>query len=364
MNSRKTTPKGRLEDEVLIPISITPTKDIVAESEVERIGFVSLGLTEAKIEEFLRKNVRLLFDEEEDDETLLIVGQQAVNVKGARNDLVAIDGNGNLVLIEIKRDAADMASRAEAMEFQAVRYAASLATIATVDDLVERMFARYIKKWNQEFDTHELTAEELGKRIVNGFLSKNNAEKSFNRCQRILLVSSTFDEQTLSAAAWMSANGIDISCISLNPIRAGGSGNGPLYLAAEKLIPAKKIEDFYVEFGERADVTGDTTQKSDFKKTRTNLPRMAKLVEWGIVAEGMKLTLKGFDDSEAVVKDAKSVDFGGETMSFNEWGTKVTGWSAICIYDWAVTPAGETLATLRAAKMQEESAKAQIVPPS
>ena len=79
------------------------------------------GLSEAKIEEFIRKNIRLIFDQEEDDETLLIVGQQVVNLKGARNDLVALDGNGNLVLIEIKRDAADMTSRIEAMEFQAVR---------------------------------------------------------------------------------------------------------------------------------------------------------------------------------------------------------------------------------------------------
>ena len=145
-----------------------------------------------------------------------------------------------------------------------------------MDDLVERVFSRYIKKWNKEFDLRELTPEELGKRIVNGFLSKNNAQKSFNRCQRIILVSSTFDEQTLSAAAWMSTNGIDISCISLNPIRPVGSSDGPLYLAAEKLIPAKKIEDFFVEFQERADSVSNLAIRSETKKPRTSLPRMAQ----------------------------------------------------------------------------------------
>lgn len=339
---------------MLIPITITPTKDIITEAEVEKVCFESLGLTEAKLEEFLRKNIRLIFDEDEDDETLLVVGQQAVNLKGARNDLVALDGNGNLVLIEIKRDAADMASRIEAMEFQAVRYAASLATITTVDDLVERVFARYIKRWNSEFDLRELTAEERGRRLVNEFLSKNNADKSFNKCQRIILVSSTFDEQTLSAAAWMSASGIDISCISLNPIRVAGAGNGPLYLAAEKLIPAKKIEDFFVEFRERADGAG-VVAPSETRKARTALPRMPKLMEWGIVTPGMKLTLKGFSDSEAAVRDAKTVEFKGESMPFNEWGTRVTKWSAICIYDWAVTPTGETLSKLRERRMEEEA---------
>lgn len=302
---------------MLIPITITPTKDILTETEVEKVRFESLGLTEAKIEEFLRKNIQLLFDEDEGDETLLIVGRQVVNLKGARNDLVALDGNGNLVLIEIKRDAADIAGRTEAMEFQAVRYAASLATIKTEDDLVERVFAQYIKKRRDEFPLGELTEEELGKRLVKDFLSANKAEKSFNKHQRIILVSSTFDEQTLSAAAWMSTNGIDISCISLNPIRTTSLTGEPLYLAAEKLIPAKAIEDFYVELRDRVASVSDAVIRSETKKARTSLPRMRQLMEWGIVTPGMKLTLKGFPDSEATAREPKTVEFNNELMSFN-----------------------------------------------
>jgi hypothetical protein len=338
--------------QMLIPITITPTKDILAETDVERVGFESLGLTEANIEEFLRKNIRLLFDDE-DDETLLIVGQQVVNLKGARNDLVALDGNGNLVLVEIKRDAADIAARTEAMEFQAIRYAASLATITTADDLVERVFARYIQKWSSEFDLSKLTPEELGKRLVNKFLSENKAEKSFNKLQRIILVSSTFDEQTLSAAAWMNANGIDISCISLNPIRATNSTNRPLYLAAEKLIPARMIQNFFVDLPSRVPGLSEAVLRPGTKTTRTSLPRMQQLMEWGIVFQDMKLTLKGFDNSEATVQDAKTVNYKNETTSFNDWGTRVTGWSAINIYDWAVTPSGKTLSQLRAERMEE-----------
>jgi hypothetical protein len=342
-------------------IPITQTLDIVPDAEVEEITFRSLQLTEAKIEEFLRKNIRLLFDDDEDDdegdETLLIVGQQVVNRQGGRNDLVALDGNGNLVLIEIKRDATDNAARTEAMEFQAVRYAASLATIKTVDDLVKKVFARYINNRRDEFklDDSKLTPEELGARLVEKFLAANEAAKSFNRRQRIILVSSTFDEQTLSGAAWMSANGIDISCISLNPIRLMGQGNGPLQhlLAAEKLIPAKKLEDFFVELRDPSTGVGDTLIRTEAKRAKTSLPRMPKLMEWGIISRDMPLKLKGFDESEATVKDAKTVEFKGKPMKFNEWGRCVTGWSAICIYDWAVTPAGKTLSELRRHRMEE-----------
>jgi RecB family endonuclease NucS len=95
-----------------IPISITSASDIVVEQEMELVTFQDIQVNEAKVEEFVRKHVGLIFDDDE-EETLLIVGQQVINLKHARNDLVALDAEGNLVLIEIKRDASDM-NRAEA----------------------------------------------------------------------------------------------------------------------------------------------------------------------------------------------------------------------------------------------------------
>jgi hypothetical protein len=339
---------------MIIPITVSPEGLIQAQKEPEATDFASLGVNEAKIEEFLRKDVGRIFDDE--DETLLVVGQQVVNARNARNDLVALDGSGNLVLIEIKRDSRDMSARPEALEFQAVRYAASLATIHSVDDLVERIFARYINKWPAEFEKGDLTPEELGKRTVNKFLRENNAEKSFNEHQRIILVASAFDDQTLSAAAWMNDNGIDIACISLNPIKAGES----LYLVVEKLIPAFPTENFLVGFPdavvdrEQARITG-----TDKTRTRTTLPKMQKLIEWGVVKPGETLRVKNFPDSEAVVEDYKTVRFKNNLISYNDWGQQVTGWSAINIYDWAVAPNGKRLTDLRAECMVAKENAAQ-----
>lgn len=340
---------------MLIPITVSSSKEIRAEQEIERLTFEGLGLLECHVEEFLRRNISLLFDGDPDGgETLLIVGQQVVNLKGARNDLVAVDGDGNLVLIEIKRDGADIAGRTEALEFQAIRYAASLATIQTVDNLVDRVFARYVKKWASEFGLGELTPEEMATRRLDEFLSANGASNSFNKRQRIMLVSSGFDEQTLSAVAWMNANGIDITCISLNPVRSAGQ----VFLSAEVLIPARKIEDYFIPVREAA-AGSDALPRSRAAKSRASLPRMAKLMEWGIVRAGATLSIKNYDDSEAVVRDAKAVRYKDIDMSFNEWGQKVTGWSSICIYDWAVTPEGKTLSELRAQRMEEEDAKSE-----
>jgi RecB family endonuclease NucS len=93
----------------------------LGKKDVSPISFKELFLRESDIEEFLRKNIQLIFEEE----SLLIVGQQLVDTQNGRSDLVAIDGNGDLVLIEIKRDKDDIKNRKEPLELQAIRYAAS-----------------------------------------------------------------------------------------------------------------------------------------------------------------------------------------------------------------------------------------------
>ena len=80
---------------MIIPIDLSPGNGFRVQQEAEKVSFSSMNITEAKIEEFIRTNIRLLF-EEDDDETLLIVGQQVINLRNARNDLVALDANGNL----------------------------------------------------------------------------------------------------------------------------------------------------------------------------------------------------------------------------------------------------------------------------
>jgi RecB family endonuclease NucS len=78
----------------------------VSKVEVEETTFADLGFVESQVEEFLRRNIEVVLAEE----TLLIVGQQVINAAKGRSDLVAIDGNGSIVLIEIKRDVADIKS--------------------------------------------------------------------------------------------------------------------------------------------------------------------------------------------------------------------------------------------------------------
>ncbi len=338
---------------MIIPITLSEENEIRAEAALSEVTFKSLGLREAQLEEFIRKNIQLIFGEEdEDDETLLIVGQQVPNAAGGRNDLVALDGNGSLVLIEIKRDAQDMVIRLEPMEFQAIRYAASLATIENPEHLVEALFAPYIEKRRGEFDLGQLLPDEFGRRKVKDFLEKNNAEDMFNKRQRIILVASDFDDQTLSASAWMCKNGIDISCIRIKPIKE--EMKAPLFLEVERLIPPRRFDEFLVPYPELS-TNGRRGRSGQRGVPHRVLPRMPELMAQGIVKPGDKLTIKGRGpDSEAEIIDPKRVKFKGETMSFNEWGQKVTGWTKIGIYDWAMK-GPDTLAELRDRAMPSDT---------
>lgn len=122
----------------------------------------------------------------------MVVGRQVRDTNNKRNDFLFVDGEGSLVLVEVKRDLADIKSRTEALEFQAIRYAASLVTIKTPEELITKTLINYIKKYEGEPEV-ERTIEEIARKR---------------------LFSSSYDETTLSACAWLINNGNPI-----NPIR-------------------------------------------------------------------------------------------------------------------------------------------------
>ncbi|QPW57053.1 hypothetical protein IRP63_08910 [Clostridium botulinum] len=106
------------------------------------------------------------------------------------------------------------------------------------------------------------------------------------------------------------------------------------FIDINRILPPPALEDFYVEVDDKKRST--YTPKRDTPITRTTLPGMDKLFEWGIIKAGDAVVIKNRDNSEATVIDSKYVDFKGEKLTFNKWGQKVTGCSSIRIYDWVL----------------------------
>ena len=312
--------------------------------KIEAITFSALGMQENDIEEILRCSIDMLCD---DEESMLIVGRQVKNEKLGRSDLTAVDNNGNIVLIEIKRDRKDIESRKEAFEFQAIRYAASYATIVSTDDLVKKVYAPYIEKYRGEFVLGELTSYELGIRKLNEFLRVNGAENSFNKKQKIILVASDFDEQTLSAVAWLNSNSVDISCYKLTPYKI----NSEIYLNAEKLLPLTNYDDYYVNLMDKSSPV--LKQNKDF--TRRSLPKIDTLLGWGVVKAGDIIVAKDRDNEGTLLKNG-NMSVNGIELSIQMWLKEVYGWSSVQTYNFAVhKESGKTLSQIREEYMNEQA---------
>lgn len=316
-------------------------------ARIEPVTFSELNMTENDIEEILRNSIDMICDEEE---SMLIVGRQVRNEKNGRSDLTAVDNNGNIVLIEIKRDRKDIEHRREAFEFQAIRYAASYATIEKTDDLVKKVYAPYIEKYRSEFELGELTSFELGIRKLNEFLQINDAQKNFNEKQRIILVASDFDEQTLSAVAWLNSNNVDMSCYRLTPYKL----NEDLFFYVEKLLPVTNYDDYYVNLMDKSLIA---TASGEKKIIRRSLPKIDLMLEWGVVKEGDIIVAKGREDEGRLLSNG-NVMVNGEEKSMQAWLKEIYGWSSVQTYVFAVhKETGKTLSQIREEYMTQKETK-------
>lgn len=313
-------------------------------SRIEPVTFSELNMLENDIEEILRNSIDMICDEEQ---SMLIVGRQVRNEKNGRSDLTAVDNDGNVVLVEIKRDRRDIENRKESFEFQAIRYAASYATIEETDELVKKVYAPYIEKYRNEFEIGQLTSQELGVRKLNDFLRVNDAEKNFNKKQRVILVASDFDEQTLSAVAWLNSNNVDMSCFKLTPYKL----DDEIYLYAEKLLPVTNYNDYYVNL---MDKSSSAPISSDKKFTRRSLPRIDVMIEWGVVKEGDVIVAKGKENEATLLSDG-NVLVNDIEMSMQVWLKEVYDWSSVQTYAFALhKETGKTLSQIRKEYMEQK----------
>lgn len=82
-------------------------------------------------------------------------------------------------------------------------------------------------------------------------------------------------------------------------------------------------------------------------RTRTILPKIKDMIEWGVVAAGEILVAKNSSE-EAVLLENGHVSFHEEEMSIHEWLKRVTGWDTVETYNYAIQKrTGRSLADVR-----------------
>ena len=192
------------------------------------------------IQEWVAANPSIL------DDDLLIIGKEfsGFDRTNERLDLLAVDSDGKLVVIELKRD--DTGADAH---WQAIKYA-SYFQRATADDIVV-MAAAY---WSESQDAAiTQLLQHLGTDDLN----------ALNNGQRIILASHRFAPEVTSAALWLNqkvANEDLLTCIKLTPYQ--DTQKDTLYVQASTIIPVPGVDD-YLEVWPESHWPGFALRKAD-----------------------------------------------------------------------------------------------------
>lgn len=191
-----------------------------------------------------------------------------------------------------------------------------------------------------------LTTTEIAKRVLTAFLNANEiGTGAFNTKQRIVLVASEFDGQTLSAVAWLNSNQVDMSCYQICPYKIGDN----VCIDMKKILPLPDYDDFYVSIAKKTGIQRD--RKRDI--SRRSLPKIDALMEWGIVKEGDIIQAKCSGEEAALQQDGSVKTSTGEILSMQQWLKGVYGWSSVQTYAFAIDKkTGKTLMDLRKTYME------------
>ncbi|MED1585558.1 endonuclease NucS [Bacillus pacificus] len=193
--------------------------------EVQETTFFENDLKERQhIEEWIRKTPEVL------QEDLLIIGHEYDKFEvNERLDLLALDKEGNLVIIEVKRDVTG-----SNVDFQALKYASYCARLSPQDVL--DIYSDYIRTHALQLDAKDGLME---------FLEVDDEEELntlLNTTQRIIIVGKEIDKRILSVCTWLYENNIDIKCVTIKPYKL----DNQIIIDTNQIIPPYKLEDYYI----------------------------------------------------------------------------------------------------------------------
>ena len=153
---------------------------------------------------------------------------------------MALDAEGNLVIIENKRD-----DTGKDVVWQAINYASFCSTL-TSEEII-KIYSQYLQKNNIDGDAEQL---------IKDFFEDESIVYPTNT-QKIILVAKEFRKEVLSAAQWLNSNGIDITCLKLTPYKF----NGDILLEVDRILPQEEIRDYTLKLAQKSSDTKNQTFK-------------------------------------------------------------------------------------------------------
>jgi hypothetical protein len=199
--------------------------------KIDSTTFRQLGFREREhLQEWIANNPSCL------NEDLLIIQKEfdGFNDTNERLDLLAIDRQGNLVVIENKLD-----DTGRDVTWQVLKYASYCATLNASQVLT--IFTQYLSKIGSVKSPDELLVDFLG---TEDYREKLNIGNS----QRIMLIAGEFRKEVTSTVLWLLNYGLRVQCFKATPYKL----QEQLFLNMEQIIPIKEAEDFVISMANKS----------------------------------------------------------------------------------------------------------------
>jgi len=210
--------------------------------------FFELGFREREhLQEWLANQPDALGEE------LLIIQKEFDGFDDTRErlDLLALDKDGNLVVIENKLD-----DTGRDVMWQALKYASYCSSL-TKAQLID-IYQAYLNRYCQGGDAKTLICEFLGAPELEEVVLNSGTK------QRLMLVAANFRKEVTSTALWLLSHGIAIQCFKVTPY----ASDNDLFLNVEQIIPTPEAKEMMI---------GMNAKEADEKHTEVALKNRHKL---------------------------------------------------------------------------------------
>jgi len=228
---------------------------------IERKSFASLSYGERKhLQEWIAGSPECL------GEDLLIIQKEFDGFDETRErlDLLALDKDGQLVVIENKLD-----DSGRDVVWQALKYASYCSTL-TRGRIID-LYRSYLQRQGIDDDPEALVSEFLEVEDVDDGLLRAGTE------QRIILIAANFRREVTATVLWLRNYRIDVRCVRATPYKM----DDEILLNFEQIIPVPEAADYMIGISEKS---AEVRVASD-----SDLARHKRRREfWGLCLEKLK----------------------------------------------------------------------------
>ncbi len=196
--------------------------------------FGELGFTERKhLQEWLAHEPSALGEE------LLIIQKEFDGFDDTRErlDLLALDKDGNLVIIENKLD-----DSGRDVVWQALKYASYCASLTKLQ--IVEIFQQYLNRYEKGANNSDGKAVDAATQICEFLDAPGLDEVKLNlgNSQRLMMVAANFRKEVTSTALWLLGQGINIQCFKVTPHTLGDQ----LLINIDQIIPTPEAKELMI----------------------------------------------------------------------------------------------------------------------